>query len=32
MKQIDERLRAHYAQLTPQEQRVTDFILVILMT
>ncbi|EOF8263705.1 MurR/RpiR family transcriptional regulator [Yersinia enterocolitica] len=26
MKQIDERLRAHYAQLTPQEQRVTDFI------
>lgn len=27
MKQIDERLRTHYAQLTPQEQRVTDFIL-----
>ncbi|AHM72507.1 MurR/RpiR family transcriptional regulator [Yersinia hibernica] len=26
MRQIDERLRAHYAQLTPQEQRVTDFI------
>lgn len=27
MKQIDERLRDHYAELTPQEQRVADFIL-----
>jgi len=27
MKQIDERLRDHYAALTPQEQRVADFIL-----
>ena len=26
MKQIDERLRDHYAELTPQEQRVADFI------
>ena len=26
MKQIDERLRSHYAALTPQEQRVADFI------
>ncbi len=26
MKQIDERLRGHYTQLTPQEQRVADFI------
>ncbi|QCR36997.1 MurR/RpiR family transcriptional regulator [Nissabacter sp. SGAir0207] len=26
MKQIDERLRGHYAALTPQEQRVADFI------
>lgn len=26
MKQIDERLRDHYAGLTPQEQRVADFI------
>lgn len=31
MKQIDERLRGHYTQLTPQEQRVADFILPILM-
>jgi len=26
MKQIDERLREHYPELTPQEQRVADFI------
>ncbi|KAB7895582.1 SIS domain-containing protein [Rouxiella sp. S1S-2] len=26
MKQIDERLRGYYAELTPQEQRVADFI------
>lgn len=26
MKQIDERLRDHYPELTPQEQRVADFI------
>jgi len=26
MKQIDERLRDHYSALTPQEQRVADFI------
>ena len=26
MKQIDERLRDHYAELTPQAQRVADFI------
>jgi DNA-binding MurR/RpiR family transcriptional regulator len=26
MKQIDERLRDHYPALTPQEQRVADFI------
>ena len=26
MKQIDERLRGEYSQLTPQEQRVADFI------
>ncbi|WP_426767513.1 MurR/RpiR family transcriptional regulator HpxU [Erwinia aphidicola] len=25
MKQLDERLRSHYAQLSPQEQRIADF-------
>lgn len=26
MKQLDERLRGHYAQLSPQEQRIADFV------
>ncbi|RWR02560.1 RpiR family transcriptional regulator [[Pantoea] beijingensis] len=26
MKQLDERLRSHYAQLSPQEQRIADFV------
>ncbi|KAB8310293.1 MurR/RpiR family transcriptional regulator HpxU [Erwinia endophytica] len=26
MKQLDERLRSHYPQLSPQEQRVSDFV------
>ena len=26
MKQLDERLRQHYAQLSPQEQRIADFV------
>jgi len=26
MKQLDERLRSHYPQLSPQEQRVADFV------
>ncbi|MEN4768628.1 MurR/RpiR family transcriptional regulator HpxU [Duffyella gerundensis] len=26
MKQLDERLKQHYAQLSPQEQRIADFI------
>ena len=26
MKQLDERLRSHYPQLSPQEQRIADFV------
>ena len=26
MTQLDERLRQHYGQLSPQEQRIADFI------
>lgn len=26
MKQLDERLRSHYSQLSPQEQRIADFV------
>lgn len=32
MEQLDERLKAQYASLSPQEQRVADFILIISTT